>query len=60
MTTSRAYENKPVENIVGKGENAGNLHFLLSPQCFLSYKIQIYFLSNIWFVFCYRFQFGQG
>ena len=24
-----------VENIVGKGENAGNQHFLLFPQCFL-------------------------
>ena len=23
-----------VENIVGKGENAGNLHFLLFSQCF--------------------------
>ena len=23
------------ENIVGKGENAGNQHFLLYPQCFL-------------------------
>ena len=23
-----------VENIVGKGENAGNQHFLLIPQCF--------------------------
>ena len=23
-----------VENIVGKGENAGYLHFLLFPQCF--------------------------
>ena len=23
-----------VENIVGKGENAGSQHFLLSPQCF--------------------------
>ena len=22
------------ENIVGKGENAGNRHFLLFPQCF--------------------------
>ena len=22
------------ENIVGKGENAGNQHFLLFPQCF--------------------------
>ena len=26
---------KPVENIVGKGENAGKQHFLLFPQCFL-------------------------
>ena len=23
-----------VENTVGKGENAGNQHFLLFPQCF--------------------------
>ena len=23
-----------VENIIGKGENAGYQHFLLSPQCF--------------------------
>ena len=23
-----------VKNIVGKGENAGNQHFLLSPKCF--------------------------
>ena len=27
---------KPVENIMGKGENARNQHFLLLPQCFLS------------------------
>ena len=26
---------KPFENTVGKGENAGNQHFLLLPQCFL-------------------------
>ena len=26
------------ENIVGKGENAGNQHFLLFPQCFLPYQ----------------------
>ena len=25
---------KPKENIVGKGENAGNQHFLLYRQCF--------------------------
>ena len=27
--------NKPFENIVGKGENNGEQHFLLFPQCFL-------------------------
>ena len=32
---------KPFENIVGKGENAGNQHFLLFPQCFLSFPKQI-------------------
>ena len=28
--------NKSFENIVAKGENAGNQHFLLFPQCFLT------------------------
>ena len=32
---------KPFENIVGKGENAGNHHFLLFPQCFLPFSKQI-------------------
>ena len=32
---------KPFENIVGKGENAGNQHFLLFPQCFLLYYFYI-------------------
>ena len=27
---------RPFENIVAKGENAGNQHFLLFPQCFLT------------------------
>ena len=27
---------KPLENIVRKGKNAGNQHFLLFAQCFLS------------------------
>ena len=31
---------KAFENIVGRGENAGNSHFLLFPQCFLLYQIQ--------------------
>ena len=29
------------ENIVGIGENAGNQHFLLLPQCFLPYQKQM-------------------
>ena len=29
---------KPFENIVEKGENPGNQHFLLFPQCFLPYQ----------------------
>ena len=32
-----ALRKKPFENIVGKGENAGNQHFLVIPQCFLSF-----------------------
>ena len=28
------------ENIVGKGENHGNQHFLLFPQCFLLFPNQ--------------------
>ena len=32
---------EPFENIVGKGENAGNQHFLLCPQCFLPFPKQI-------------------
>ena len=29
-----------VENIVGKGENAGHQHFLLFPQCFEKASLQ--------------------
>ena len=32
---------KPFENIMGKGENAGNQHFLLFPQCFLSLETHL-------------------
>ena len=34
-------EKKAFENIVGKGENAVNQHFLLFPQCFLLFPRQI-------------------
>ena len=36
MTLSK----KPFENIVGRGENAGNQHFLLFQQCFQPYQKQ--------------------
>ena len=29
---------KALENTVGKGENAGNQHFLLFQECFLLYQ----------------------
>ena len=32
---------RPFENIVGKGENADNQHFLLFPQFFLPYQRKI-------------------
>ena len=34
-------EKKAFENIMGKGENAGNQHFLFFPQCFLPFPTQI-------------------
>ena len=33
-------KNKTFENIVGKGENAGNQHYLLFPQFLIPYKRQ--------------------
>ena len=34
VTETLKFVSSRVENIVGKGENAGNQHFLLFPQCF--------------------------
>ena len=34
MIVSKDFKLRAFENIVGKGENAGNQHFLLFPQCF--------------------------
>ena len=36
---------KPFENILGKVENAGHQHFVLFPQCFLTYQRQIHSLE---------------
>ena len=38
---------KPFENTVEKGENDGNQHFLLLPQCFLHFSKQISIASHI-------------
>ena len=37
------------ENIVGKGENAGNQHFLLFQQCFLPFPNQISIFESRFF-----------
>ena len=46
------------ENIVGKGENAGNQHFLLFPQYFQPYQREKSSFKKIHFVVCKSFQFG--
>ena len=55
-TQSRLLTNqgkKPIDNIVGKGENAGNQHFLRFPQCFLnSSQSKVQFFIQIYFVVC--------
>ena len=39
-------EKKAFENIEGKGENAGNQHFLLFPQCFLLFPTRISIIES--------------
>ena len=48
---------RTLENIVGKGENAGNQHFLLFSQCFLPSQRQISILEPHFFVVCKCFDF---
>ena len=43
-------EKKPFENNMGKGENAGNQHFLLFPQCFTLPKTKFNFSATLNFV----------
>ena len=48
-----------LENIIGKGENAGDQHFLLSPQCFLPYQRQVqWFDPHLNFAYSYVVQFS--
>ena len=49
---------KPFENIVEKGENAGNQHFLLFPQCFLPFSKQNSIFQSHLFRHLQVFQFG--
>ena len=50
-------EERPFEKILGKGENAGNQHFLLFPRYFLPFPQQIQFFNDIYFVVCKCFEF---
>ena len=40
-------EKKAFENIVGKGENTGNQHFLLFQQCFQLFLTQILIFERL-------------
>ena len=49
------------KNIVGKGENAGNQHFILFPQYFVYFiKEKLDHLNQSHIVVCKCFQFDQG
>ena len=37
-----------VENILGKGENAGNQHFLLFPKCFQKPSSGSFKVGTMW------------
>ena len=47
MTSFDTPRKEPLENIVGKGENAGNQHFLLFLQCFTLKKTKIKIFGSI-------------
>ena len=48
FTTQSGLLMNPFENIVGKGENAGDQYFLHFPQCFLPFTKEIsIFMPNL-------------
>ena len=50
-----------LENIAGKGKNAGNQHFLIFPLCFLSFHGDIsHHLGFLQFIVCQMLQFGTS
>ena len=44
------FKERPFENIVRKGVNAGNQHFLLFPKCFLPFPKQILIFESRFFL----------
>ena len=62
LTQSRALtklrENTSEDSVGKRGKNPGNQHFLLLPQCFLSFLCQIlFFFSHIYHILCKCFEF---
>ena len=55
----KTLKKKPFENIVGKGENAGNQHYSFSHIVFYSSHSKFQSLIYIQIVVCKCFQFGQ-
>ena len=49
-------EKETFDNVVGKGENAGNQYFLLFQQCFYSSQSKFQFLRQISFAVCKQYQ----
>ena len=56
MTNCIDPEEEAFENIVGKGENAGNQHYLF-PKCFYSIKEKLHNLSHYEIIICKCFRF---
>ena len=50
---------KAFESIVGKGEYAGNLHFLLSPHVFYPIREKLHHFRHFEIVVCKCVQFRQ-
>ena len=47
LILERGRPNRLLKTLWKKGENAGNQHFLLFPQCFLYYEGQLSSMGNI-------------
>ena len=54
----KSQRKKSLEDILGKGENAGNKHFLFSQNVFYLSKNRFQIFSQIYFFVCQCFQYG--